>query len=215
MTASTSERNDSSSTMLPCCVEAPASYRPKAQYALRMLLLPLGIDPQWVDRGDLTGHGLYYGPDPDEAPEVVLQLRLVPEAVAYFEDVTPYRSSRMRWRRWNGERWPVLFVDVETGDDDLVASAFFWLSGWQEHTTPMRDRHGRFPHHASLQARFDTTTRPAVDAYRERLASDLDRSGITVQRRVWGGAAWAFCPTHDVVYLRKWRKGMVYRDIVL
>ncbi len=197
---------------LPCCVEAPASYRPKAQYALRMLLLPLGIDPQWVDRADLTGHGLYYGPDPEEAPEGALKLRLAPRAVAYFEDVTPYRRSRVRWRWWNGERWPVLFH--EAGTDDLVASAFFWLSGWQEHTTPMRDRHGRFPHHASLQARFNTTTRPAVDAYRERLAGELTRLGVTYQRRAWGGAAWALCPTHDVDYLRKWRKGMVYREIV-
>lgn len=205
----------SPSTVLPCCIEAPASYRPKAQYALQMLLLPLGIDPHWVDRDDLAGGGVYYGPDPDAAPEAAVSLRLDPKAVAYFEDVTPYRRSRMRWRRWDGERWPVLFVDAETDDDDLVASAFFWLSGWQEHTTPERDRHGRFPHHASLQARFATTTRPAVDAYREQVAGELRRLGIPFQRRTWGGAAWAFCPTHDVDYLRKWRKGMVYREIVL
>ncbi len=215
MTASASERNDSSSTVLPCCIEAPDAYRPRAQYALRMLLLPLGIDPRWIDREDLADGGLYYGPSPDDAPEGVLKLRLAPETAAYFEDVTPYRASAMRWRRWDGERWPVLFVDAETGDDDLVASAFFWLSGWQEHVTPLRDRHGRFPHHASLQARFDTTTRPAVDAYRERLAGELRRLGIPFQRRTWSGAAWAFCPTHDVDYLRKWRKGMVYREVVL
>ena len=162
MTDNHADRNPS--TVLPCCVEAPASYRPRAQYALRMLLLPLGIDPEWVDRDDLADGGLYYGPEPDDLPDTVLKLRLAADVVTYFETPTPYRTSWMRWRRWHGERWPVLFTDPETDQDDLVASTFFWLSGWQEYIIAERDRHGRFPHHASLQARFNTTTRPAVDA---------------------------------------------------
>ena len=215
MTEDNVESTDPSSTVLPCCVEAPEAYRSKAQYALRMLLLPLGIDPQWVDRADLTDRGLYYGPDPDAVPASVLRLRLAPDTAPYFDGFTPYRSRWVRWQRWWGERWPVLFGDPETDEADLVASAFFWLSGWQEYTVAARDRHGRFPHHASLQARFGTTTRPAVDAYREHLAEALTHLDVPFQRRRWGRAGWAFCPTHDIDYLRKWRKGMIYREIVL
>ncbi len=197
---------------LPCCVEAPASYLPRAQYGLRMLLLPLGIDPRWVDREDLAGPGLYYGPEPERISERILRLRLAPATLAYFDEATPYDRRRVRWRPWDDDRWPILFHEAET--DDLAASAFFWLSGWQEHTSRARDRHGRFPHHASLQAHFGTTTRPVVDAYREMLAQQLTGLGVPLRRRAWGGAAWTLCPTFDIDYLRKWRKGMVYRETV-
>ncbi len=201
-------------TPLPCCVEAPASYLPKARYALRMLLLPLGLEPRWVERAALAGGGLYYGTQPGGLPENVLALRLHPATAAYFDGATPYDPARARWIDWDGERWPVLFGEPGRGEADLVASAFFWLSGWQEVTTRERDPHGRFPHHTSLQARLGTTLRPAVDACREVLAGRLAALGLPLHRRTWGTAAWACCPTHDVDYLRKWRKGMVYREVV-
>ena len=197
---------------LPCCVEAPATYLPKAQYGLRMLLLPLGIDPRWVSRGDLTGRGVYYGSEPDGLPESILRLHLAPATLAYFDAPAPYDRSQIRWQTWDDDRWPILFHDA--GTDDLVASAFFWLSGWQEHTTRERDQHGRFPHHASLQAHLGTTTRPVVDAYCALLGEQLASLGVPVRRRSWGGAIWAVCPTFDIDYLRKWRKGMVFRESV-
>ncbi len=67
---------------LLCCVEASASYLPRAHYGLRMLLLPLGIDPRWGRRADLTGQGLYYGPEPDGFPEGVLRLYRSPASIA-------------------------------------------------------------------------------------------------------------------------------------
>ena len=67
---------------MPCCVEASASYLPRAHYGLRMLLLPLGIDPRWGRREDLTGQGLYYGPEPDGFPEGVLRLYRSPASIA-------------------------------------------------------------------------------------------------------------------------------------
>ncbi|MFQ5570879.1 MAG: polysaccharide deacetylase family protein [Rhodothermales bacterium] len=177
-----------------------------------MLLLPLGIDPTWVAREDLTGRSLYYGPRPGDLGEDILRFRLHPGTLSYFERRTAYQEEWVRWRRWDGEQWPILFGNDR--EDDLIASAFFWLSGWQEHTLPERDRHGRFPHQASLQARLGMTSRPSVDAYRDILAAKLIARGIPLHRRTWGDAIWALCPTHDIDYLRKWRKGMVYREIV-
>ncbi|MDX1545534.1 MAG: polysaccharide deacetylase family protein [Rhodothermales bacterium] len=198
--------------LLDCCVEAPPAFLPKARYALRMLLLPLGLAPRWVERGALAGPGLYYGPEEEALPAGCVSLSLRPETAAYFAGRSPYPADRVRWMEWGGTRWPVLFDDAEEGD--LVASAFFWLAGWQEHTVPERDRHGRFPYAASLQAAFGTPLRPAVDAYRERLAERLQAAGVDLHRRTWGGANWALCPTHDVDYLRKWRRGLVYREAV-
>lgn len=199
---------------LPCCIESTASYRPKALYALRMLLMPLAIDPIWVGRGDLVETGLYYGPDASSMPSSVLCLDLSPETQAYFAEGSPYPSARTRWRTWDGASWPVLFTSEATGEPDLVASAFYWLSAWQEVTCAERDQHGRFPYAASLQAVLGTAASPVVDAYREHLAGRLVHHGIRFERRKWGGATWAMCPTYDVDYLRKWRKGMIYREAV-
>ena len=198
---------------LPCAVEAPDAFVPKARHALRMLLAPLGFDPLWTRGAALkrldVRPGLYYGPDPPSSPDV-LPIRLREETLAFFDGRRPYAPDRARWRTWEGERWPVLFG--ADGEDDPVASAFFWLSGWQEHTVRARDRHGRFPYAASLQARWDLGGRPAVEAYRAWLAEGLAALGAPVQRRRWGAHAWAVCPTHDVDYLRKGRLGTFRRE---
>lgn len=194
---------------LPCRIEAPDAFVPKARYALEELLRPLGLQPVWTDREALDG-GLYYGPS-SEAPPGVLALPLAPDAVAYFDRAQPYDAARAAWVEWGGERWPILFGGAQP---DLVASAFFWLSGWQEHVLPVRDAHGRFPAGASLQAVWQTFARPAVDAYREMLAERLVAAGRPLARRTWNGRAWVFCPTHDIDYLRKWRPGILYREFV-
>ncbi len=179
-----------------------------------MLLLPLGIDPVWVADSELREGDLYYGPQDLSLGKGVLSLSFSQQAEAYFAAGTPYRSGDSCMRTWDGESWPVLFAGEEPGSDDLVASTFFWLSGWQEHVVPFRDIHARFPHGESLQRTLGVTARPVVDAYRSRLASELRRHGVVTNPRKWGGATWALCPTIDVDYLVKWRKGMIYREVV-
>jgi hypothetical protein len=108
---------------------------------------------------------------------------------------------------------PVLFPLTGTGVD-VVAGTFFWLSGWHEYTVRTRDRHGRFPYEASLQHRWDLAEEPVVDIYRRWLKYRLRSIDVSVEMRSWNGASWAVCPTHDIDYLRKWRPGIVYRELV-
>lgn len=77
-----------------------------------------------------------------------------------------------------------------------------------------RDEHARFAFRDSLQAALGVATRPVVDAYRQRLAFALEQQGAPIRPRTWGTARWALCPTIDVDYIVKWRKGMVYRELV-
>ncbi len=175
-----------------------------------MLLAPLGIDPREVPRATLTAPGLCYSASGDGLPPGVLHLPLHDETLAYFSGRRAYDAGHVHQLVWDGDQWPVLFGTAAA--PDLVASAFFWLSGWQEYTTAARDRHARFPHAASLQARLGTTTRPLVDGYREMLAARLRAHGLPTQRQRWGAHDWLLCPTHDIDYLRKWRPGMIYRE---
>ncbi len=202
---------------LPCCVEGPEVWLPKAAYALRMLLLPLGWGPRWVDRATLNalGTGIYYGPAVARWPDGVLALPLHETTPAYFASGRPYTAGRIRWR-WNGtERWPALFGHPDGSADDPVASVFFWLSGWQEHTQRVRDEHGRVRYADSLQARLGLATRPPVEATRATLARALVQHGMPVRPRRWRGRGWALCPTIDIDYLRKWRPGILYREFFL
>ena len=199
---------------LPCCIEAPPGFEVKARYAVTALLYPLGIQPVWVQRDSLDSKGLYYGPQVHEMPPGIVTIPLLDETVQYFATQEQYTVERVHWRFWENERWPVLFGGPSEEEDDLIASSFFWLSGWQEYTIQKRDIHGRFPFDASLHAAFSLTHQPPVDAYRERLASRLLEADIAFHRRTWEGKTWAFCPTHDIDYMRKWRPGMIYRESV-
>ena len=193
---------------IPCAVEVPAAFEPKARYALRMLLLPLNLAPAWTTPSELPEGGLYYGMRSPAAE--TLELTYDYDAPSYFESGQPYDVAQVQWFEEDSERWPMLFSGRR--GPDLIASAFYWLAGWQEYTTTARDEHGRFPFDASLQKALGTRQHPVVDMYRQRLAAQLRRHGITPQMRHWGGSEWAFCATHDIDYLAKWRPGILYRE---
>ncbi len=194
---------------LACCLDVPESYRPKAAYALETLLAPLGLVPVWTPRESLK-HGLYHGEWPDGLPAAVLALRLGSATSAFFDSDAAYAPDRIAYTDWDGERWPVLFPDA-SGTGDIVASAFFWLSGWQEVQTRERDVHGRFPYAASLQAKLGCIGQPLVDVYREALAERLEAHRVPVQRTMWDGKPWAVALTHDIDLLRKRRLGTLGR----
>ncbi len=136
------------------------------------------------------------------------------DTLTYFEARNAYSQDAVPWTHWEDLKVPVPFA-LADGQPDLIASAFFWLSGWQEWTNPVRDRHGRFPYAASLQNVWDVVEVPVVDVYRELLADRLLNQGMMLNRRTWNGKSWALCPTHDVDYIRKWRPGILYREAVL
>ena len=195
---------------IACCVESPEPFRPKAQYALATLLEPLGLAPEWTAREALRS-GIYYGPEPERLPADVLALRLDPATAGFFDSGGRYDPAEVGEVGWDGEAWPVLFPSEHGGD--LVASAFYWLSGWQEVTTTARDVHGRFPYDASLQAALGCVGQPLVDVYRSVLAERLEERGVPVQRPTWQGKPWAVALTHDVDLLRKRRLGTLARAV--
>ena len=197
---------------LPCCVDVDRDYVPKARYALSMLLEPLGIGPVWVERSSLSGLSLYYGPANQGLPAGTIELPLGEGVHEFFRVRAALHPTKVRWRQREDVRYPILFGSNDR--EDWVASAFYWLSGWQEYVTAERDEHGRFTHSASLQHALNMTTMPVVDVYRQCLQDCLARAGLRTATRQWGGARWTLCPTVDVDYVRKWRKGIMYRELV-
>ncbi len=200
------------SSVLPVCLEVGRDYRPKAEYSFRMLLAPLGLGPVFVSRSEIAEQGIYYGQNPSGLHEGITALPLVPETEDFYSKFVPLDQASITWHNHQNFEIPVLFSS-EAGYD-LIASAFYWLSGWQELTVRTRDQFGRFPHEASLQASLNVTHIPVVDCYRAILQERLVKARIPVQPRSWAGKSWAFCPTIDVDYLRHWRPGMIFREKV-
>ncbi|MDE2833026.1 MAG: polysaccharide deacetylase family protein [Bacteroidota bacterium] len=197
---------------LPCCIEVDGDYAPKARYALAALLEPLGLGPVWVERSSLSDLSLYYGSANQGLPEGTIELALGEGVQEFFRARKAPYPSGIWWEQRKDVRYPVLFGSDDR--EDWVASAFYWLSGWQEYRIADRDIHGRFPHSASLQHTLHSTTLPVVEVYRQSLQDHLSQAGLRTAARQWGGESWTLCPTIDVDYVRKWRKGIFYREIV-
>ncbi len=195
------------------CLEVGQDYRPKAEYSIRMLLEPLGLGPQFILRNELLRHGIYYGSSPSRLHSDIVKIPLSDHTEEFFNHFEPLNPDSIIWRNHSDWNYPILFSSEQ--GDDLVASAFYWLSGWQEYTSSQRDQHGRFPHKASLQHSLETTCIPVVDIYREVLQNKLTKVGVHLQPKTWAGNRWALCPTIDVDYLKHWRPGMIYRELIL
>ncbi len=209
----------------------PEGYAGKARYALGALLAPLGLEPAFEGEPRIIYGAASSGATPmrsvvDSSDGLhgdddgltrkagrIVRLSFSPAAPEFFRERRPLTSSEASSFIFEGESWPVAFRD-EQGAPDLVASAFLYLSGWHEAAAPERDEHGRVSFEATLPGTLGAASRPVVDAYRRALASQLALAGIDLRPRRWRGKAWALCPTHDVDYLRKWRPGIVYRELV-
>lgn len=192
---------------LACCVDAPAGADALVRYGLDELLRGLGLHPAWTRREDAR---LVVSADATRPSDRALRLSLTAQAVDAL--IRPRRADpdHLGWVEIEGERWPLPVGPAGNRPDrdaDVVASAAWWLAGLQERATTERDRHGRFPYAASLQAALGedapgSPLRPAVDAYRQWLAASLRACGADVPGRMWGGAPWAMALTHDLDAVR-------------
>ncbi|AYA36688.1 hypothetical protein D3Y59_06240 [Hymenobacter oligotrophus] len=142
-------------------------------------------------------------------PEATVQVEA--EQTSFFEQAEPYPAEPL-WREWAGCRLPFFFqpelptelITLEPGratiHADVVANAFYLLSGWQEYYSPERDHHGRFPYRASVQQRYQFVTVPVVNYYFDLLRTAVEHVlGHALPRRAWPQhAPFACWITHDV-----------------
>lgn len=129
----------------------------------------------------------------------------------FFAEMKPYPPAP-NWREWQGQRLPFFFdahpdqpllmLGASTAhiNADIIAGAFYLLSGWQEYFSGARDQHGRFPYAASVQQQYGFVALPVVNYYFDVLKTAVEHvSGQVLRPRRWAGAApFAGFITHDV-----------------
>ena len=188
-----------SSSVLPPANAAPVSADGRLAYVMRHFSMAYEAVP-----GDLIG---YPG---SHRPVEVADL-----AGEFFQCQEPYPAAP-HYRAWAGQRVPFFFdappetplLTLESGrariNADVVAAAFYLLSGWQEYFSEIRDRHGRFPYAASVQQRYGFGVLPVVNYYFEVLKTAVEHvTGRQLQARRWAGSAhFAAFISHDIDTLR-------------
>jgi hypothetical protein len=163
---------------------------------------------------------VYYGPNPEGLGDAVLSIPLDPATETFFRgrerlDYKPRPPDKDGFLKIFPVQQPAVERDFsERLSWDPVASAFYFLAGWDEWVDPARDVHGRFPYSRSLLSRFDLAHVPMVDLYRRLIRSRLEALGTPIRRRLWNGRESAVCITHDIDYHRKWRPGVIVGETV-
>lgn len=153
-------------------VEAPPTYEAERRYILDVVLgdwLGLDLELRAAERGDWRISR--------DGAEVVLPdvLFATPEA----EWLTPASLPAVR----TVDGLPVLYTDAAGSGVDLLGSAFFMLTRYEELALPDRDEHGRFPAARSVAARGGFLGRAVVDAYVELLWERLHAAWPGLERR--------------------------------
>ena len=193
-------------------LDVPDGFRPKAEYGIRMLLLPFRTVIEWVD-DPAASVDVYYGRGEEAAHRATLGVVLRDETVSWFTrqhaPFPPHRDVHI-----GTQQVPVCFNAGGRWEFDPVASTLFLLSGWQEVLVRTRDQHGRFPYSASFQAHVNAPRIPIVDWIRQLFSEALRAAGKPLEKRTFGDNSWAFCATHDVDYDRKWRLGIRKRELI-
>lgn len=207
--------------LLRVALGVPERFVPKALYAIRVLLAPFGLKAELFDIDDVFANGgIYYGsfPYPDLTGNGrVLAMESLPETWDYFERRDRYDPLQVKFIELGSNHTvPVLFGSAGTIDTagnvskvyfDLVASAFFWLSDWQDVTRPERDSHDRQPYHGSLQQHLKLHCRAVVDEYGEILRSIV---GEIAQLKATATCRMVF--SHDIDRIRKKTAGIAVRE---
>lgn len=90
---------------------------------------------------------------------------------------------------------------------DILASAFFMLTRWEEHVSNERDNHDRFPAQQSLAYKNNFLSRPIVNEYVEIIWMWLKDLGITQNRKK---RTFQFVNTHDIDRIKLFEKPRDY-----
>ncbi len=117
----------------------------------------------------------------------------------FFNCSNLYDHKKTVWKDWKGRKIPFLFDDtdshpiIELKDEkviinyDIVASSFFFLSGWQEAVYMRKHQPFRFPYDASIQNLLNIANTAVVNHYFDILMTGIQRIySIPLSRSPWG-----------------------------
>jgi len=139
---------------------------------------------------------------------------------SFWESKKDIDADRIVWKEWKGVRIPFLFntgdkEDVLTKKEnqiiinyDIVASAFYFLSGWNEYISADKDDFGRVKYESTLIHKLKIDGVPVVNYYFDILSDAITQISGQASKNLWQEHPFAVALTHDIdVCNRGWLEG--------
>ncbi len=130
----------------------------------------------------------------------------------FFQNKNDWDDSKTVWKYFFDRKIPLLFSESDREEIftitenkvvinyDIISSAFYFLTCWQEYVSEETDRYGRYQFENSLQKKLEITKIPVVNYYFEILKQAIEHSYKTklIRKMLPENARFAVCLTHDI-----------------
>lgn len=129
----------------------------------------------------------------------------------FFEGRNQVDDTNLVFKDWKNKRLPFLFEDSDEEDlikqesgrvtiyYDIIGASFYFLSGWQEFTSPKRDEYDRFPYEQSLQYKLGAPHIPFVNYYFDILKTAIEKVyRVELTPRKVDSHPYTLVLTHDI-----------------
>ncbi len=139
------------------------------------------------------------------------RIQIKPSQTDFFKNTAALPDQAPSYYSWKNQQIPFWFEEEPVDEIitfsegkaviqvDIIANAFYFLSGWQEYYSPVRDKYGRFPYRESLQKKYGFITLPVVNYYFDILKTAIEQVyQIGLKSVLAGNATFTTCLTHDV-----------------
>lgn len=139
---------------------------------------------------------------------------------SFWNNKTGIDESKIVWKKWMNVNIPFLFNDggkedvISKKDNriiinyDIVASAFYFLSGWDEYVSSEKDDFGRVKYNSTLIQRLKIDGIPVVNYYYDILSDAINQITGQISKKDWSQHSFTVALSHDIdVCYDAWLQG--------
>jgi hypothetical protein len=140
---------------------------------------------------------------------------------SFFENRQDVDPEKVVWKEWKGRKIPFCFdfddkKEIITRTDnqvsinyDIIASSFYFLSGWNEYVNPHKDEFGRVLYEQSIIKKLNIAGLPVVNYYFDILNEAVFlMTGKNSKKKIWPENDFGVALTHDIdVCKSAWLEG--------
>lgn len=131
--------------------------------------------------------------------------------IKFFEKQEKYDLREVKWKEWNSLFIPFLFDESDEGpilnssngniiiNYDIIASAFYFLSNWQELHFEIKNNLFRLPFEESIQYKLKIIDKPIVNYYFDILKQAIERVyPLMLKVSLWRDKPFCTFISHDI-----------------
>lgn len=164
---------DALSRSIGILLKVEKSYIPKAEYVFRTYCKIIGLQPNFFYDDTREDVHVYYGSKSDE--KYPIEIYYDENAAKFFEDSVPLDNKLAHFVRYRNDNVPFIFskhgrifqysLNCLEICKDIVASAFFFLTCWQEYATGKLKSCEPLDFSCKFQKEWNIDDFPIVDRY--------------------------------------------------